>query len=550
MRRRSSSAEPADKTGTGRLPLACALVLISAMAALPDRSNADDGLSASAERGKRLYTHGESTSRRIITAQIQRTAAPVPAAILPCINCHGADGRGLDDTDAAPAPDINWHVLTQSGGHRHPNRKHQPFDDASLARAITRGLDPAGNKLDATMPRYAMADADMADLIAYLKQIGAELDPGLTADGIRIGTVLPLAGPLADTGHAIRDIITAYFSSLNASGGIHGRKLELEVAGFGDNGDPAIWQARDLLSEKPFFALVAPYLPGYDTELLALAEEKEVPLIGPYTLLPPDAAATGGHGFLVLAGLGQQAEALVEAVLARPDRPRRPALVYPQDPRGDVVATRLARRVRDHGLGPIENSVYRSDAFDAGRLAAELHERGVDAVVFLGGAAHLRELAEAAEQREWRPYLLAPALLAEREIFTLPPGFDGRVFLAYASLPSDRTTAGASEFERLHADYALSYQHSVAQVAAYTAARVLVEGLERAGRNPDRAALMRALETLSGFRPGLTPALTFGPARRDGAAGAHVVEVDIANGTLDAAGSVWIDLGPRRTSAQ
>jgi hypothetical protein len=38
-----------------------------------------------------------------------------------------------------------------------------------LRRAITDGVDPAGERLDPAMPRWSMSGEDMADLIAYLK---------------------------------------------------------------------------------------------------------------------------------------------------------------------------------------------------------------------------------------------------------------------------------------------------------------------------------------------------------------------------------------------
>ena len=41
-------------------------------------------------------------------------------------------------------------------------------------------MDPAGNELAVAMPRYQMSPEDIADLIAYLKRIEADRDPGLT----------------------------------------------------------------------------------------------------------------------------------------------------------------------------------------------------------------------------------------------------------------------------------------------------------------------------------------------------------------------------------
>ena len=120
-------------------------------------------------------------------------------------------------------------MLTDPDSHAHPKRAHGPFDEASLIRAITRGVDPDGNDFEATMPRYEMADEDMADLIAYLKVIDFEVAPSIAGGIIRIGTVLPVEGQHKDLGNAMKDTINAVFSEVNAGGGIHGRELELVV---------------------------------------------------------------------------------------------------------------------------------------------------------------------------------------------------------------------------------------------------------------------------------------------------------------------------------
>jgi len=40
-----------------------------------------------------------------------------------------------------------------------------------IKRAITKGIDPAGEPLDWTMPRWQFGDEDVADLLAYLKTL-------------------------------------------------------------------------------------------------------------------------------------------------------------------------------------------------------------------------------------------------------------------------------------------------------------------------------------------------------------------------------------------
>ena len=130
-------------------------------------------------------------------------------------------------------------------------------------------------------------------------------------------------------------------------------------------------------------------------------------------------------------------------------------------------------------------------------------------------------------QAGWQPLLLAPGLLAERSVFDLPESFDRRVLLSYASLPTDYSPEGAADFEQLHEKYGFDYSYSIAQVNAYIAARVLVEALDRAGRNLTRNGIQAGLEDLDEFHPGLAPALSFDEDRRIGSVGAHIVPVDL-----------------------
>jgi len=515
----------------------CAVLLWSS--ALPAAE-----LAAAEARGKYIYEAGRSRARRVITANLQRGQAPAPASILPCVNCHGVDGRGADDYEGIAPLDINWYALSGSGAHRHSQRSHAAFDERSVQRAITEGIDPDGNELDSGMPRYNIADADMADLIAYLKVMDSQSDPGLSATAIRLGTVLPTAGPLAGMGDAMQRTLQAYLDRINSAGGVHGRRLELVVGSWGANGDPSIWSARDLVDREAPFALISGYVPNYDAEYEALATEKKMPLIGPYTALPPDGGDVADdrrYAFYSTAGLQTQLLALVE-VLGRQDaHDMRLAVVYPRVQGYDDLAHAARQRAVALAFAAIDVSAYPYEGFEAPATVSRLATGGNDAVLFLGSSAELVALGRAAEARHWIPYLLAPGLLAEHDVLDLPKSFSGRVMLAYAALPGDYTPQATAEFEALHAASGLDYRYSAAQVSAYTAARIAVEALQNAGRNLSRERLMAALETMNDFHPGLVPAVSFGPQRRIGSGGAHVVHADLVNGRLDAA-SEWIDV--------
>jgi cytochrome c oxidase subunit 2 len=89
-----------------------------------------------------------------------------------CVGCHGEDGRGGRlgmMFGALDIPDIRYSVLTAIKAEE--GTSTPAWTDADIARAIRDGVEPNGQALKAPMPRWAMSDADIADVIAYLREL-------------------------------------------------------------------------------------------------------------------------------------------------------------------------------------------------------------------------------------------------------------------------------------------------------------------------------------------------------------------------------------------
>lgn len=94
-----------------------------------------------------------------------------------CVRCHRADGRGgvLGMMGGlTEAPDIRYSTLTRAvpeTGEDETATVDAGWTDADIARAITEGLEPDGERLDPLMPRWQMDGIDMRDTIDYLKEL-------------------------------------------------------------------------------------------------------------------------------------------------------------------------------------------------------------------------------------------------------------------------------------------------------------------------------------------------------------------------------------------
>ena len=492
-------------------------------------------------RGKQIYFEGTSPGGGKIKAYIGKDKIQLPGSAAACGTCHGPDGRGRPEAGVIPS-DITWDHLMKPYGHSHPmGRKHPAFTEASLKRCILNGEDPAGNQMDASMPTYTMSVEDINDLTAYLKRLQKDFDPGLKEKSIRIGTMMPAGGRTAKIGQGMVAVMAAYFEDVNSQGGIYDRKLKLIASPYETAGPSALADATRLMDEENVFAMVGAVIAGADREIAELAEDKKIPLIGPFTFLSADPNALNEFTFYLLSGLNEQVRALVEfaARELKLDTPRI-AVLGPGDNRQEDLHAAITEQCQRHEWTAVAGFSFAPTPANASAAASALKRQGVDALFYLGFRG-LKILLEAGEKINWRPYVFLPGALVQKEILDLPVGFQDKIYLSYPTLPSDQTEAGISEFQTLLKKHELSVKHQTSQISALVAAKILVEGLKRTGKDLSREKFIRALEKLYQFQTGLTPLITYGANRRIGAMGSHIVTVDLEKKNFTPVGQ-WISI--------
>jgi ABC-type branched-subunit amino acid transport system substrate-binding protein len=498
--------------------------LTRASAAQEPKAAPARGLTPQERRGRAIYTRGESPSGREITALVGEL--DVPSSTVTCAGCHGARGEGKTE-GGVTAGNLTWANLLKPYGHTHPTgRKHGPFDEAAFALALADGVDPAGNTMLNAMPRFKMSPEDVADLIAYVKRIEDDRDPGLSDATVRVGAVLPSKGALAELGAAMRDVLNAFFDDVNVKGGIYNRRVELQLAESGGDAAQTAESARKLVREGQVFALVSGLSAGADKELASLVQEDEVPFVGPSTLLPQTGFGANRYIFYLLPGMTEQARALVNFNSQRQTTAKSSiALVYAEGEIGTAAAAAVEEQCAKVGCGELKKVSYARAKFDAPSLVRTL--KGADAVFFFGSPGDETAFIKEADAASWRPDIFLLGAMTGRDLLaSVPAGFGGKVFLSFPTIPADVTAEGEGELRALASKYKFPLRHAAAQLSALAAAKILAEGLERGGKDLSREKLITALEGLYDYETGLTPRVTFGPNRRVGAAGAYVVRVD------------------------
>jgi ABC-type branched-subunit amino acid transport system substrate-binding protein len=487
-------------------------------------------------RGEGIYRYGRAFNGVPIDALAGEGSVKVPAAVLRCANCHGLDGRGNPEGGIYPS-NIRWTelskpyaVTTRSG------RERPPYSESLIVRAITMGIDSGGNRLNVAMPKYQLTREQADDLVAYLKALDNIQDPGISDQSIKIGVILPPEETFGGMCRALRETLQAAFQKVNDEGGLYGRRI---LCVF--NATPELPRAESfqifIHQEQPF-ALVESFIAGHESEINSCLKEDGIPLIGAISLFPDVDAPVNRYAFYLLSGVQAQSEALVRFAAGNQGiKTARSLVVYDQEEGIGAAIDQITKEAET--IGWARPQLVRVQEVKNWSLL--LQGEKIDAVFWLASGEFLRALFTGAIASQVFPLVLAPSAFVGSEIFQAPRQFSGHLFLSFPILPSDQTKEGETEYLELARTGRFSPGNLPERLVALSAVKLLIYGLEKAGRDLTREKIVESLENLYHFETGQTPPLSFNPNRRVGATGVHVIGIDLDKKQL-LLPDTWIEL--------
>lgn len=508
--------------------LAAALVPVVLLAA---RSPAADAtaLSEAQQRGKSIYTKG--VGRGPIHAKLVGPDLVVEAAQFPCVGCHGEDGGGRLEGGVRTADIRPERLAVPADAARDFGRTRPPYiKEAQLARAIRDRLDPAGNPLHPGMPAYVLGEPDLADLLAYLAVLGDEAQPGVTATSVRVATLVPKGGPLAQVATFTSQVIRAAAARINEEGGVFGRTIEIAEIPY-DAAEPhgAATALAEALDRDPPFCMVASFGLDDDDRAASLLAERAVPVIAPLGLPADDSYRGARNTFYLYSSIADQARVLVDYLandLARPDA--HVAVVYADDRLGNGGAAGVAAQAAGYDMVVDAKIAYSPGRLEVDQVTSAL-ENEEDAVVFFFGPGSDAVRLLGGQAKNGRvPTVLASAETIGAAALALPEAIRERLYLASPVASPDLSTPGMRRFLALAEANDIEGRYKAFQLAAYAGMELVREGLRKSGRGLTRSTFSEALMTLWRFETGVVPAVTYDENRRVGLAGAQVVRADSA----------------------
>ena len=349
---------------------------------------------------------------------------------------------------------------------------------------------------------------------------------GVTDTEIRFGISAPFSGAAKELGNQMRLGIETAFNLANDAGGIGGRQAKLVVADDGYEPTRTADTMRQLFDKQQVFGFVGNV--GTPTAVVALpyALDHHALFFGAFTgadLLrrdPPDR-----YVFNYRASYAEETDAVVRyLVKMRHLRPEQIAVFAQHDAFGDAGFAGVAKAMR--ALRGDDSAILRLDyernTVDVDNAVAGLraHKIPIKAVVMVAAYRAAAKFIE--KTRDLYPTMIytnvsfVGSTALASELTLLGPRYANGVIVTQVVPAVDGYSSAILKYRTALAKYFPGEAPDYVSLEGYVDGTLLLEGLKRAGPQPDTEKLVDGLETLRNYDMGLGTLISFSQSEHQG----------------------------------
>ncbi|WP_439892783.1 ABC transporter substrate-binding protein [Ralstonia sp. 25C] len=328
-------------------------------------------------------------------------------------------------------------------------------------------------------------------LTGVLAATSAMAEPGITDSKILIGQTAGFTGPAGEQVKEMTQGAKLYIDAVNQAGGIYGRRIELISEDDGFDANASKKHAHTLIADKQVFALFLPRGTPNTEAIMTEARPSGVPVVAPSTGAATFFDQPDPLLFVMRAKYQTEIAELVRyfGTLGL----RRLALVNVNDTFGKD--TEIGFNNATQNLPADAHRIFTVDRLkpDVAKAATDVGKFAPQAVILACPSTTARAMIETLNKQGTVAQIAALSNNAALA-FAQSLGALGRGVVVSQVMPSPVRSTSRLGRDLSASAKAAGVAPSYAMMEGYAAARMLVEGLKRAGKTPTRASFVAGLE--------------------------------------------------------
>ncbi len=363
---------------------------------------------------------------------------------------------------------------------------------------------------------------------------------GVTSSEIVLGTTQPLTGPAAPGYSKISAAMTAYFNSVNANGGVNGRKITLKVLDDGYNPSNTVTQTRQLIQQDKVFGLIGALGTPTHTAVLDFVKTNKVP-----DLFVASGSRSWNQPSKYPTTFGWQPDYTIEGkILGNYVKQNFAGKKICSFGQNDDFGTDGVQGVEQTlGSGSLASKqTYTPTNTNVAPQVGALQSAGCQVVVsFTVPGFTALELGTAAKLN-YRPQFVVSNVGSDIVTLTgllkdaTTPLIQGMVSDSYLPIPSDTSNSWVQLFQKVNQQYNNNVPFDGNVEYGMAEAYTFVQVLQRAGKNVTRGDVIAAVQKGGFSGPGIVP-LTYSAEDHGGFDGVRVAT--ISNGVASFTGPAY-----------
>ena len=315
------------------------------------------------------------------------------------------------------------------------------------------------------------------------------------SNNIVIGASLPLSGNNAAAGQEGLAVMKSYFDSVNKTGGIDGRMLQLMELDDGFSAKKAAENAQ-ALSDAKAVAIFNCWGTSSCSAMMPIITKAGVPMVSGIAGGGSMRQQPGQLAFNVRASTDAEIEEMVKQMATIGQTSI--AVVYQNDTFGKSgqVASQVA--FAKHKLKPVSELAIEADASNAAAVTEALKKlptlNGV--ILVASPTATIGLITQARKEQLTTQFYNLAAQANPKVVSGLGQYTSGVVFTTLVPSPWKEGIGVVRDYQRVYGAATGKQDYSYLGMEVFINARTLVDGLRKAGRNVTRETLVGALESM------------------------------------------------------
>jgi ABC-type branched-subunit amino acid transport system substrate-binding protein len=342
---------------------------------------------------------------------------------------------------------------------------------------------------------------------------GAHAQDGITPTSILVGQSAAFTGPAAQLGIQMRDGAKLWFDQVNAQGGVNGRRIELKSRDDKYESKLAAENTKKLIEEDRVFLLFAYVGTPTSQASLPIFTEARVPFVAPFTGAELLRAPFNRYIFNVRASYFDETEKIVEHLVRT--GVKRFAVFYQNDAYGQAGLEGVRRALARRNMQIAATGTVERNTINVGEAVKTINAAQPEATVMISAYTSVAEFVKQMKAAGSISQFFNVSFVGSKALAEAL-GKDGHGVMISQVVPFPWSPLTPIVKEYLDAvKRSGNVDVNFSSLEGYIAAKVLVEGLRRAGKDPTREKFVSAMESMSNYEIGGF-AVRFAPDNHNG----------------------------------